>query len=242
MAIQKKLKINNRIDWLKSLDALSKVSDTAILSLKDGILTSLVTSEDSTLILYTEFSGIECDYNTNLNIPDIKKLNRVVDTLNTSEVEFILNTNNLEYKGNALKFKYHLFEDGFLTKPPVKIEKILAFPHDVSFSITKELLQSIIKYSVYATETNKVYLFTEDGLLKVELTDRARHNTDSISMSLGPVDFELSPIPINFDNIKLLSTPTNVINFGINKEHGVTVVDIESEDIKLKYILTSLTQ
>lgn len=242
MALQKKLQINNRVNWLKSLDALSKVSDSAIISIKDNVLSSLVTSEDNTLILYTEFTDLECEHNVNLNVPDLKKLNRVLDTLNTQEIELIINSNNLEYKGHALKFKYHLFEDGFLTKSQIKIDKILAFKHDISFSITKEVLQTLIRYSAYATETNKIYLFTENGSLKAELSDRARHNTDSISLTLGEVDFELDPLPINFDNIKLLTTNSNVFTFGINKEYGVTVIDIASDDIKLKYILTSLTQ
>jgi hypothetical protein len=85
-------------------------------------------------------------------------------------------------------------------------------------------------------------LYTEDGRLKGELTDRARHNTDVFAIDLGEVDFELSPLPLNFDNIKLLSFISDDINFGINTEYGVTVIDILNNTIKLKYIITSLTQ
>jgi hypothetical protein len=44
------------------------------------------------------------------------------------------------------------------------------------------------------------------------------------------------------DNIKLLSTIGNIIDVGVNTQYGVCVFDMQANDIKLKYIVTSLTQ
>jgi hypothetical protein len=153
-----------------------------------------------------------------------------------------INNNSIEYRGKSLKFKYHLYEDGFLSKPSINVEKIKSFTYDIKFTLKKESINSIIKGSTFATETNKLYLYTQDGRLKGELTDRARHNTDVFALDLGEADFDLSPLPVNFDNIKLLSFIGEDINFGINTEYGVTVIDISNTNIKLKYIITSLTQ
>lgn len=83
---------------------------------------------------------------------------------------------------------------------------------------------------------------TEDGDLKAELTDRARHNTDNFTITIDSADFELEPIPINFDNIRLMSAIDNDYTFNVNTDHGVVVVDNNSNSIKLKYIISSLTQ
>jgi hypothetical protein len=244
MVNQRELKLQNRIDCIKYLEAISKINESTILNANQdlGLISSLVSSADNTLILYSELSNIEVNYNGSINIPDIKKLTRVVDSIDTKDVSLLINSNNIEYKGKSLKFKYHLYEDGFLTKPSINIDKIKSFNYNVKFTLKKDTINSIIKGSTFASETNKLYLYTEDGRLKGELTDRARHNTDVFAIDLGEVDFELSPLPLNFDNIKLLSFISDDINFGINTEYGVTVIDILNNTIKLKYIITSLTQ
>jgi hypothetical protein len=244
MVNQRELTLQNRIDCIKYLEAISKINESTILNANQdlGLISSLVSSADNTLILYSELSNIEVNYNGSINIPDIKKLIRVVDSIDTKDVSLLINSNNIEYKGKSLKFKYHLYEDGFLTKPSINIDKIKSFNYNVKFTLKKDTINSIIKGSTFASETNKLYLYTEDGRLKGELTDRARHNTDVFAIDLGEVDFELSPLPLNFDNIKLLSFISDDINFGINTEYGVTVIDILNNTIKLKYIITSLTQ
>ena len=244
MEHQRELNLLNRPDCIKYLEAISKINESTILNASQdhGLISSLVSSADNTLILYSELSSISVNYNGSINIPDIKKLTRVVDSIDTKDVSLLINSNNIEYKGKSLKFKYHLYEDGFLTKPSINIDKIKSFNYNVKFTLKKDTINSIIKGSTFASETNKLYLYTEDGSLKGELTDRARHNTDVFAIDLGEVDFELSPLPLNFDNIKLLSFINDDINFGINTEYGVTVIDILNNTIKLKYIITSLTQ
>lgn len=245
MTDNRRLKVQSRPELSRFLDAISKINESGIINIQSGepgLLSCLVSSIDNTLILYAEANIVESNFTGTCNIPDFKKLIRVIDAINTSDICLKVNSNNLEYKGDAVKFKYHLYEDGFLAKPTINIEKIKSFKYDVSFSITKDILQQIVKSSAFATDTNKVYLFTEDGSLKAELTDRARHNTDMISLNLGNVDFELKPLPINFDNIKLLTSLSNSIDVNINTEYGVVIFDIINNGIKLKYIVTSLTQ
>lgn len=245
MADKKELKVQNRPEFLKFLDAISKINESAIVNVQEGnpgLLSCLVSSTDTTLILSAELDSISTNFSGANNIPDIKKLVRVIDSINSKDINIEVNSNNYEYKGNSIRFKYHLYEDGLLAKPTINIEKIKNFKYDISFSITKEVLQSIIKGSTFATETNKVYLYTDEGMLKAELTDRARHNTDALCLDLGKVDFDLTPIPLNLDNIKLLSVLDQVINVGINTDYGVCVFDIQANGIKLKYIITSLTQ
>ena len=240
--MERKLKLTNKGEFLKFLDAISKINDSGvILDLQEDKITSLVSSIDSTLILCSEYKT-KLDFNSSLNVPDVKKLRNVLDTIEDTDISLDINSNNLEYKGDSIKFKYHLFEEGFITRPNINLEKINSFKFDVEFKLNKNTLQRLFKGSTFASETNKIYFYTENGNLMAELTDRSRHNTDNFTLSLGKTDIELKPVPVNLDNIRLLSIINEEFNVSVNTEYGVVVFDIEDKDIKLKYIISALTQ
>tara|TARA_R100000664_G_scaffold24123_1_gene33813 strand:+ start:1201 stop:1929 length:729 start_codon:yes stop_codon:yes gene_type:complete len=240
---KRQLKVANKAEFLKLLDAISKINDSGvILDLKKDKITSLVSSVDSTLILCSEYKTNLYSFESSLNIPDVKKLRNVLDTIEDTDISLDINSNNLEYKGSSVKFKYHLFEEGFITRPNINLEKINAFKYDVEFKLNKNTLQRLFKGSTFASETNKIYFYTEGDNLMAELTDRSRHNTDNFTLSLGKTDINLKPTPVNLDNIRLLSIINDEFNVKVNTEFGVVIFDIEDKDIKLKYIISALTQ
>tara|TARA_R110002012_G_scaffold114093_1_gene260667 strand:+ start:222 stop:944 length:723 start_codon:yes stop_codon:yes gene_type:complete len=240
--MEKLLKVENKSEFLKFLDAISKINDSGvILDIKEDKITSLVSSIDSTLILHSELKA-DIGFTNTLNIPDVKKLRNVLDTIEQDVLDLTINTNNIQYSGKGVKFKYHLYEEGFITRPNINLDKISKFTFDVVFALDRATLQRLFKGSTFASETNKIYFYTEDGNLMAELTDRSRHNTDNFTISLGEVDFKLDPIPLNLDNIRLLTGINNEFEVKINTEYGVVVFDIEDKDIKLKYIISALTQ
>ena len=238
----KTLKLKSKTEYLKYLDTVSKIIDTGVIfDVKEDKLVSLASSLDSTLILHSEYKS-DFSFSDTLNIPDVKKLRHVLDTIEEESVDIEVNSNNLQYKGNGVKFKYHLYEEGFITKPSINIDKINKFKFDVKFNLNKATIQRLFKGSTFASETNKIYFYTDGRALMAELTDRARHNTDNFTLSLGEVDFELEPISINLDNVRLLSLLNDDIRVKINTEFGVVVFDIEESNIKLRYIISALTQ
>lgn len=239
--MQRELRIQNRAEFLRYLDSVSKINDSAIFDITPEGIKCLVSSIDNTLVLLSEYKE-RFDFTTTINVPDIKKLQRVIDTLTTDDLVLTINANNLEYKDSSVKFKYHLFEEGFLSKPNLNTEKIRAFKFDVSFDFTRDVLQALLKGSTFASETNKVYLYTEGSKVKADLTDRSRHNTDNYSLAICDADFELKPTPINFDNVRLMSNIDSIYKCNINTGFGVVVIDNDSDCIKLKYIISSLTQ
>ena len=244
----RKLHLSSPDKFVGFLDSLSKISESAIVTVDREKTSSLVASTDNTLILYAEYNA-GADFYSTLNIPDVKKLTNVLKTVGfDDEIDLTVNSNNLEYKGNGVKFKYHLFDEGFLSKPGLNLEKIQAFKFDMGFIIDTNILNQIFKGAVFASETNKLYFYTEENRgednfrLMAELTDRARHNTDNFTMCIGLVDQELDPIPVNFDNIRLLNNISGQFTVRVNKEYGVLVFEQDADDIKLKYIVSSLTQ
>jgi hypothetical protein len=237
---QRNLKLS-RPEFIKFIDSFSKINDSFIAEVKEDGMSVITSSSDNTLISYGDYK-CQSSYCTNLNIPDCKKLVRVLDTINSDVIDLKINTNNLEYSSNSVKFKYHLFEDGFLQKPSLSLEKIKNFTFDITFSLTKQQLASIIKGSTFATETNKLYLYTEEDKLIAELTDKARHNSDSYTMSLGTVDFKLQPVSLNFDNVRLLTLLNDVITVNINTKYGVIIIVTSNDTTKISYLISSLTQ
>jgi hypothetical protein len=237
---QRNLKLS-RPEFIKFIDSFSKINDSFIAEVKEDSISVITSSSDNTLISYGDYK-CKSTYSTNLNIPDCKKLVRVLDTINSDVIDLKINTNNLEYTSNSVKFKYHLFEDGFLQKPSLSLEKIKNFTFDITFSLTKQQLSSIIKGSTFATETNKLYLYTEEDKLIAELTDKARHNSDSYTMALGTVDFKLQPVSLNFDNVRLLTLLNDVITVNINTKYGVIIIVTSNDTTKISYLISSLTQ
>lgn len=226
---------------MKFLQAISKINDACILDIASDKITALINSQDNTLILTGEYIS-EQAYCTTLNIPSLNKLIRVLDAIETDDVELNINSNNLEYRGKRVKFKYHLHEDGILSRPIWKIEKIKSFQFDIDVNIAAETIQQLIKGTAFATETNKLYFYTKDGVLISELADKARHNTDCYSLDLFPADFTLANTPINVENIRLLQLISNMSRLRINSKIGVLSFEFETANIKLQYIITSLQQ
>jgi hypothetical protein len=237
----KSLKISSRAEFIKYIDSFAKISDSFIAEVKEGGMSIITASPDNTLISYGSYS-CSSNYSTNLNIPDCKKLVRVLDTISSDTLELKLNSNNIEYVGDNVRFKYHLFEDGFLQKPSLSLDKIKSFAFDITFNLTKQQLSAIVKGSTFATETNKLYIYTDENKLIAELTDKARHNSDSYVMSLGVVDFKLQPVAINFDNVRLLTLLDDIVVVNINTKYGVVIIETSNKTSKISYLISSLTQ
>ena len=99
------LKIENKGELLKLLDAISKINDQGvILDIENEKVSSLVSSVDSTLILYSEYTT-SLGFEDKLNVPDVKKLRHVIDTIEAEDIDLTINSNNLQYSGKDVKFK-----------------------------------------------------------------------------------------------------------------------------------------
>lgn len=159
-----------------------------------------------------------------------------------SSVSFNLTKNALEYKGSAVKFKYHLFDDGILTKPKITIDKISRLTFDESFTLTKSFLRDILKRASTMKDSKKLYIYTEDGNLTFSLCDRTKTNTDTLTIVGEKVDFELDDFILNLDNVRLIEFGSaDSALFKINPI-GIGQIEIVSDELELNYIVTSITQ
>jgi hypothetical protein len=238
------LKIKNKKDFVSNfLGPVSNLNDVCILSIEGNSMSCTLASADATIVCK---STIEVDTdldNVKLNLPDIKKMVRVLDIIPSTEIELQINENNISYNKNGYKFKYHLLDDGIIKQPNLNVEKIKKLDFNTKFIVKENELNTLFKGSSFATETSKVYIFEEDGKINGELGDRSRHNTDNFICELSN-EFEgniKKPLPVNFDSFRLVSfSGSREVNFSVNTDMGVITCNFKKGDAQLIYIISAL--
>jgi hypothetical protein len=85
---QRNLKLS-RPEFIKFIDSFSKINDSFIAEVKEDGMSVITSSSDNTLISYGDYK-CQSSYCTNLNIPDCKKLVRVLDTINSDVIDLRL--------------------------------------------------------------------------------------------------------------------------------------------------------
>tara|TARA_R110000796_G_scaffold252503_1_gene387227 strand:- start:250 stop:978 length:729 start_codon:yes stop_codon:yes gene_type:complete len=237
------LKIKNKKDFISNfLGPISNLNETCILEVKDNKLISILASADSTIVCKGEVE-IECDIETKINIPDIKKFIRVLEIIPTADIELNISSNNISYNKDGYKFRYHLLDDGIIKQPSLNIDKVNKLTFDTSFEVKENNLSTIFKGSSFATETSKIYLYEEGEKIYGELGDRNRHNSDNFVCVLSEEYNGSLPkaLPINFDSFRLISfSGSKNIKFNVNTEMGVITCTFDKGDTSLIYIISAL--
>lgn len=242
------LKLKNKKDFVSNfLGPISNLNDMCVLKITNNNISCTIAASDSTIVCKAD---LECEVDTGdveeitLNIPDIKKLVRVLEIVPAAEVELTINENNISYNSNGYKFKYHVLDDGIIKLPNINVSKINSLEFDTTFNVPERNLSMLFKGSSFTTETSKLYIFNDGDNISGELGDKNRHNTDNFICVLCD-KFEgktlSKPLPVNFDSFRLLSfNNCREVNFRVNQDMGVITCDFKKENTSLIYVISSL--
>lgn len=235
-----KIKIN-KPEFLFFIDSLSHLSDSAILSIKDGGISALNANLDASLFLWNRMP-VDCDSEEILNIPSLSKLHSALKMCGSDEtLEFNLNKNNIEYKGSSIKFKYHLYEDGVILKSRTSLAKLQSLKYDSEVTFNKQFLSGFLKSASSFSKLKKLYLHTEDDVLIWSVEDKIISNSDVFSVKGQSVDFELDEFIMNLDNIRLLTIPKDSdVVLKMNTELGIGKFELKYKNVCLNYIISTL--
>lgn len=242
-----KLILKSKKDFVSNfLGPVSNLNEMCVLKLYKDKIECTIAGADSTIVGHAQVE-IESDITEDsivLNIPDIKKLIRVLDIIPDEQIELKLNNNNISYSKNGYKFKFHLIEDDVIRLPKVNINKINSLKFDSFFTVKENALSTVFKGSSFTTETTKFYLYGEDDKVMGELGDRNRHNTDNFGCIISetcdgsPIT---KPIPLNFESFRLISfNGSKEIQFKVNQEMGVLVCELKKGNTSLIYVMSAL--
>ena len=239
-----KLSIPNKKDFISNvLNPVSNLNDKTIIKIEKNKISSITASNDATLVLYSE-TEVNIDADRSINIPDIKKLVRVLECVDTEHLDLEVSSNNIKYAGDNFKFTYHLLEDGIIKIPSINVKKINELKFDTTFKVTENMLSSLFKGSSFTTETNKLYIYIENNKVYGELGDKTRHNSDNFQCVLAN-EFTgtalTKTIPVNFETFRLINfNKCSDIEFAINVGFGVIKIVLNKDKTKLTYIVSAL--
>lgn len=241
------LKIKNKKDFISNfLNSVSNLNDMGILTITSNLLTCILASADATIVCKSTID-IECnnvEKPITLNIPDIKRLVRVLDILPEESIELKIDSNNISYSKAGYKFKYHLLDDGIIKQPNLNMDKVKKLNFDVSFKVNESNLSTLFKGSSFTGETNKLYILQEEDKVVGELGDKNRHNTDNFVCILSDnieIGKLIKPLPLNFESFRLINfSGCKEIQFDINQEMSIVKCSITKGDTSLIYIISAL--
>lgn len=239
-----KFLITNKKDFLSNvLGPVASLSDRCVINIEPNKLSCLVAAPDGTLVLYSE-TVISCDVQSpvKLNVPDVRRLIRGLECVDGDQMEITIHSNHIKYTGKQYSFKYHLLDDNVIKAPAINMKKVEALSFNVKFNVEEKVLTSLFKGASFATDTNKLYLYSDGDMIYGELGDKARQNVDNfqcaIAQSAAPLP---KPLPINFETFRLIAIGKEAaIEFSINSTLGVLKIAFNRDTTKLIYIVSAL--
>jgi len=240
------LKISNKEQLLNNfLIPLSKITDSIVLNVDKGKITSLISTQDNTVIVDSSFDIPGNESVKKLNIPDIKKLCRILQCIDEQEIQLKLDINNVSYSSNDVRFKYHLYDDSIISVPKLNLAKLEQLDFDGKFTLKHPTMLSLIKGSTIATDTNKIYVSFKEKSVYGELTDKARANVDSYGLLIAD-DYEgvyaKDSIPLNFEIFRIISSMRfKELNAQLITKMGVVTMDLNLDSSNFKFVISALS-
>tara|TARA_B110000495_G_scaffold73649_1_gene63030 strand:+ start:7352 stop:8089 length:738 start_codon:yes stop_codon:yes gene_type:complete len=237
------LNITDRPGFIDSfIGSITRVTEDCILDINSSNISCLCATSDGTLVQYNEFSH-ENTFDQIINIPDIKRLHKIMSCTSDNILTLNLDNNSISYKSPETRFKFYLLDDGILQPPAISLDKIKTLEYDNIFEIDHSRLTDLIKGSTFTNESEKMYIYTDDlGDVYGELTDKEKPNMDSFCVKLASnVSKPISPLAFNFENIRIVSsTRCDKLKFSINTTLSIIRVDIAQESCNISYIISAL--
>jgi len=238
--------IPNCEDFLNSfITPLSRIADCAVIKIDNDKATSIISNNDNSLVVYAEYNNIQADVQKNLNIPDLKKLCRILSCIESNNCNLDISNNNISYTSSDVRFKYHLYEDNIIKTPKqISLEKLKQITFDGKFTISFTSLNSLIKGSTIATDTDKIYLSFDGNNVTGELTDKSRANTDSYGIKISS-DYTGEQIgisiPLKFELFRILSfMKFKLVSIELAAKRGLLIIDANTETTNIKFIASAL--
>ena len=112
------LKIKNKKDFISNfLGPISNLNDMCVLKVTSNNISCTIASADATIVCKAD---LECEIDIGseegitLNIPDIKKLVRVLEIIPAAEITINIANNNISYSKSGYKFRYHILDDNII--------------------------------------------------------------------------------------------------------------------------------
>ncbi len=223
------------------LRPISALTDAVILKTNDNKLECIANNEQG-LIVYASYK-LDVESDLVFNIPNIKKLEKILSFIEGDEIDLNYKENSLSYKDKKMRFKYHFLDDNIIQAPKLSVQKIMSLHHDVEFNMDSSKIGELAKGAAFVAESEKLYINISDGKVFAEITDRANSSVDSYSILINEnaADVKEVSFPVHFDIVRLLGATNQIrIKVKINTEQGLSTFELQTEQTLLKYVVPGL--
>lgn len=238
--------ISNKTSFVNNfLLPISKLTNSAVVRFETTKITSLISTNDNTIILNITYNNNHTVSETlTLNIPDVNKLIRILSVIEGTDITIEVSKNNISYTSSTVRFKYHLFEDGIIVCPKLNMARLDGLDFDGKFTLPFINIQNLVKGSSIATDSNKIYLTYKENNVLGELTDKARPNVDSYSINISDSYTGIkinSSIPLNFEIFRIISSMRfKELKCEFSSKTGVYIFTANPENTNVKFVISAL--
>ena len=225
-------------DFLKSIAVFN---DRAVFEKEDNTLVAkTANSEIAYKGVYKSVIYNNINDSIRLNVPNIVQLQNFISSLKDDTIKFEYQNSYLKYVSKQLKLKYQLLEDGIISSCKLNIDKALNLDFNVKFDLNKEDIVSVIKLLSYGPSECKLYFYTQNNCLYVDIADKEKTNTNETSWCLKEnIDYEFSGMIIPAETFRILNTINfDKINIQINTDLYIMVATINDDSYDIYYVIT----
>lgn len=191
---------------------------------KDYIDCLVLSEDNASIILYAKIMLIDNslpDEETTINVRDVTKFTKLMDFAKEETFTFSIKNNYIYFENKKIGGAKFILEENPLRKinNRINVDWFNRFETYFSAKLTRDSLKEITHFASFANNSDKVYVYEEDGTIVAELNDKEKVNIDSIKLNLTK-DYEghiLSSIILNVDSLMSLSNMTNNLMLEVAK-------------------------
>lgn len=244
--IQFEIHKDNFINYF--LNPIKKVNIEGNCSLyaKGGSLFSLAVTTDKTCVIFAEHKpDADVEDFERVHISDVKRLILALKCIGGDNIQLNIDEEKLFYSGKQFKFSTYLLDPKFAAKVGVNPDKIDSIVSDLEFSVTPQALKDIKIAQMIAPDAGKLYFYTEDGQVFVNLNDKVKSKIDNASLILSESyngKEIVDPFVISGEVFKLLTQFKDDVVFRLNTTKGALIIEACTDQYKLKYITSALVK
>jgi hypothetical protein len=241
----------SRSDFKDFLNPIVRISEggnsTCALHIEKGLIYTITHTPDLVCIYYAKIFPIaieDFDKPTTIYIADVRKILTALSAIDEEEVTIKIDDKCISYTSDTVKFKCYLLDSAVASAQKINASRLDELSYDCEFIIDEAAFARITKGCVFTENTGKIYFYTKDDKVFVDIDDKAaQYSVNNITFiaSNDWMGLEINPTsPLTIESFKIISAAKNSVKTSVNITKGVYMFYNKVDNIEFKYFLRAL--
>lgn len=221
----------------------------ATLVIHKDYIDSLVLSEDNaSIILYAKVMLLNnslSDEVVTIHVRDLTKFIRLIEYAKEETFTFTIRNNYVYFSNRKVGGAKFILDENPVRKinNRISVEWFNQFQTYFKAEIKRSNLKEVSQLASFANNSEKVYLYEENGVIIAELNDKEKVNIDTIKLNLTN-EYEghiFSNIILSLDSLSALSSMSNDMVMEVAKiqNYEALFFTFNTSNVLLKYLFAS---